>query len=43
MVGYSHSAWSQDTENRRGITGYLLLSNGLPIAWKSKSQMSHPT
>ena len=40
LIGYSDSDWATDTETRRSVTGYILLFDGSPIAWKSKSQTS---
>ncbi|CAM9560999.1 unnamed protein product [Discosporangium mesarthrocarpum] len=36
LTGYSDSDWGGDTENRRSVTGYIILINGSPVAWKSK-------
>ncbi|CAM9944392.1 unnamed protein product, partial [Discosporangium mesarthrocarpum] len=36
LTGYSDSDWEGDTENRRTITGYIILINDSPVAWKSK-------
>ena len=38
LVGYSDSDWATDPESRRSVTGYILLFNNSPVAWKSKSQ-----
>ncbi|CAM9933932.1 unnamed protein product, partial [Choristocarpus tenellus] len=38
LVGYGDSDWGNDTASRRSVTGYLILINGAPIAWKSKIQ-----
>ena len=38
LVGYSDSDWTTDPESRRSVTGYILLFNNSPVAWKSKSQ-----
>ncbi len=40
LVGYSDSDWATDPETRRSVTGYILLFDNSPIAWKSKSQTS---
>jgi Reverse transcriptase (RNA-dependent DNA polymerase) len=40
LVGYSDADWATDTESRRSVTGYILLFDGSPVAWKSKSQTS---
>ncbi|CAM9828410.1 unnamed protein product [Choristocarpus tenellus] len=38
LVGYGDSDWGNDTASRRSVTGYLILINGAPVAWKSKMQ-----
>ncbi|CAN0051353.1 unnamed protein product, partial [Choristocarpus tenellus] len=38
LVGYGDSDWGNDTVSRRSLTGYLILLNEAPIAWKSKMQ-----
>ncbi|CAM9891516.1 unnamed protein product [Choristocarpus tenellus] len=38
LVGYGDSDWGNDTASRRSVTGYLILVNGAPVAWKSKMQ-----
>ncbi|CAM9746957.1 unnamed protein product, partial [Choristocarpus tenellus] len=38
LVGYGDSDWGTDSQTRRRVTGYLLLFNGSPIAWRSKLQ-----
>ncbi|CAM9866685.1 unnamed protein product, partial [Choristocarpus tenellus] len=38
LVGYGDSDWGNDTASRWSVTGYLILRNGAPIAWKSKIQ-----
>ncbi|CAN0041445.1 unnamed protein product, partial [Choristocarpus tenellus] len=35
LVGYGDSDWGNDTVSRRSMTGYLILLNEAPIAWKS--------
>ena len=42
LTGYSDSDWAQNTEDRKSITAYIILFNGSPIAWSSKTQ-SHIT
>lgn len=37
-VGYSVADCGNSMESRKSITGYLLLVNGSPVAWKSKLQ-----
>ncbi|CAN0033951.1 unnamed protein product [Choristocarpus tenellus] len=34
----NNSDWGNDTASRRSVTGYLILINGAPVAWKSKIQ-----
>ncbi|CAN0468151.1 unnamed protein product, partial [Discosporangium mesarthrocarpum] len=38
LVGYADSDWGTDPETRRSVTGYLLLVNNSPVAWRSKLQ-----
>ncbi|CAM9384818.1 unnamed protein product, partial [Choristocarpus tenellus] len=38
LVGYGYSDWGTDSQTRRSVTEYILLSNGSPIAWRSKLQ-----
>ncbi|CAN0438341.1 unnamed protein product [Discosporangium mesarthrocarpum] len=38
LVGYADSDWGIDPETRRSVTGYLLLVNNSPVAWRSKLQ-----
>jgi len=40
LVCYSDSDWGTDVESRRSVTGYIILFNKAPIAYKSKSQSS---
>jgi hypothetical protein len=37
-VGYSDADWAGDVDSRRSTTGYVVLLNGGPIAWKSCRQ-----
>ncbi|CAM9924868.1 unnamed protein product [Choristocarpus tenellus] len=38
LVGYGDSDWGNGTASRQSVTGYLILMNGAPVAWKSKMQ-----
>ncbi|CAN0483121.1 unnamed protein product [Discosporangium mesarthrocarpum] len=38
FVGYADFDWGTDLETRRSVTGYLLLVNNSPVAWRSKLQ-----
>lgn len=40
VVGCSDSDWGTDTDSRRSVTGYMILFNDSPIAYRSKSQTS---
>jgi hypothetical protein len=37
LIGYSDSDWAGD-EDRKSISGYVMLFNGAPISWKSQKQ-----
>ena len=39
MVGICDSTWGSNKDDGRSITGYILYFMGVPIAWKSKSQV----
>ena len=36
---YSDADWANDSEDRRSVTGYLLMLHGGPISWASKRQL----
>ncbi|CAM9867984.1 unnamed protein product, partial [Choristocarpus tenellus] len=38
LVGYGDSDWGTDQQTRRSVTGYIILFNRSPIAWRSKLQ-----
>ncbi|CAM9447767.1 unnamed protein product, partial [Choristocarpus tenellus] len=38
LVGYRDSDWGTDQQTCRSVTGYIILFNGSPIAWRSKLQ-----
>ncbi|CAM9864171.1 unnamed protein product, partial [Choristocarpus tenellus] len=38
LVRYGDSDWGTDSQTRRSVTGYIILFNGSPIAWRSKLQ-----
>ncbi|CAM9847833.1 unnamed protein product [Choristocarpus tenellus] len=38
LVGYGDSDWGTDQQTRRSVTGFIILLNGSPIAWRSKLQ-----
>ena len=40
MVVYTDSDWAGDKNNRRSVSGYVILLLGVPILWKSKLQRS---
>ena len=40
LVGYSDSDWATDPETRRSVTGYMIMLNDAPVAFKSKTQAS---
>jgi Reverse transcriptase (RNA-dependent DNA polymerase) len=40
LVGYSDSDWATDSESRRSVTGYMIMFNDAPVAYKSKTQTS---
>jgi hypothetical protein len=38
LEGYSDSNYARDKDDRKSITGYVILISGVPISWKSKGQ-----
>jgi len=38
LRSYSDSDWAQDLDDRKSITGFLLVVAGAPISWKSRKQ-----
>ena len=35
---YSDSDWAGDPDDRKSVGCYIIFLNGVPIAWRSKSQ-----
>ena len=40
ITGYSDSDYGGDKDTRRSVTGFVVLVNDVPIAWRSRSQRS---
>ena len=38
LIGICDSTWGSSKEDGKSVTGYIVYSLGVPIAWKSRQQ-----